>query len=216
MGMPQLRVACAPTWGYISIDDVYTKSTSGTRVYSVHVLVGDVILNTPTPTSFGPSRASPNSPWENNEALIVSVELRETDDDSPGTIAGLILPIGRIAADRKEVFTPGAATFPESGVRLLLEHEGRVVMTFEPEVVSDGYRIEAALPRTPEGEEAAELVRSGKRSNLSVEFVTLEEERVSEVREVRRALISAAALVGSGAYAQARAELRGRVPRWWF
>ena len=45
MGMPQLRVACAPTWGYISIDDIFTKSTSGTRVYSVHVLVGNVILN---------------------------------------------------------------------------------------------------------------------------------------------------------------------------
>ena len=90
-------------------------------------------------------------------------------------------------------------------------------MTFEPEVVvEDGYRIGAALPSSPEGIEAAELVRSGKRSSLSVEFQTLEEERVSEVREVRRALVSAAALVGSGAYAQARAELRGRVPRWWF
>ena len=59
MGMPGLRVACAPTWGYISIDDIFTKSTSGTRVYSVHVLVGDVILNYPTPTSSSPSRPSP-------------------------------------------------------------------------------------------------------------------------------------------------------------
>ena len=151
---------------------------------------------------------------ENHESF--SVELRETDDDSPGTLAGVILPVGRVASDRKEIFVPGSATFPSTGVRLLLEHEGRVVMTFEPEVVSDGYRIEAALPRTPEGEEAAELVRSGKRSNLSVEFQTLEEERVSEVREVRRALVSAAALVGSGAYAQARAELRSRVMQWWF
>ena len=45
LGFPGLRVACAPTWGFISIDDVYTKSTSGVRVYSVHVLVGDVIVN---------------------------------------------------------------------------------------------------------------------------------------------------------------------------
>ena len=28
-----------------AIDDIFTKSTSGTRVYSVHVLVGDVIVN---------------------------------------------------------------------------------------------------------------------------------------------------------------------------
>ena len=64
------------------------------------------------------------------------------------------------------------------------------------------------LPNSDEGREAAELVQSGKRSSLSVEFEAIEEERVSEVREVRRALISAAALVPSGAYEQARAELR--------
>ena len=57
MGMPQLRVACAPTWGYISIDDVYTKSTSGTRVYSVHVLVGDVILNYADAYEFRPLKS---------------------------------------------------------------------------------------------------------------------------------------------------------------
>ena len=153
---------------------------------------------------------------EKNETLVFPVEFRETDDDSPGVVSGLILPVGRIAADRKEVFTPGSATFPEGGVRLLLEHEGREVMAFAPIVVEDGYRIEAVLPSSPEGIEAAELVRSGKRSSLSVEFQTLEEERVSEVREVRRALVSAAALVPSGAYEQARAELRGREPRWWF
>ena len=151
-----------------------------------------------------------------SEEIIASVELRESStDDSPGTLAGLILPVGRVAADRKEIFVPGAATFPEGGVRLLLEHEGREIMEFAPIVVEDGYRIEAVLPNSPEGIEAAELVKSGKRSSLSVEFQTLEEERVSEVREVRRALISAAALVAAGAYAQARAELRSRVMQWW-
>ena len=84
-----------------------------------------------------------------NESLIVSVELRASEtDDSPGTISGLILPVGRIAADRKEVFTPGSATFPSGGVRLLLEHQGRTIMTFAPEVVPAGYRIEAILPAT--------------------------------------------------------------------
>ena len=57
MGMPQLRVACAPTWGFLSIDDVYTKSTSGTRVYSVHVLVGDVILNYADAYEFRPLKS---------------------------------------------------------------------------------------------------------------------------------------------------------------
>ena len=57
MGMPALRVACAPTWGYVAIDDVYSKSTSGTRVYSVHVLVGDVIVNYSDAFSFKPLKS---------------------------------------------------------------------------------------------------------------------------------------------------------------
>ena len=56
-GMPGLRVACAPTWGYISIDDIFTKSTSGTRVYSVHVLVGDVIVNYADAYEFRPLKS---------------------------------------------------------------------------------------------------------------------------------------------------------------
>ena len=152
-----------------------------------------------------------------NESLIVSgLELREGSTDDSPMLCGLILPVGRIAADRKEVFTPGSATFPSGGVRLLLEHQGRVVTTFEPVVGTDGYYIEAVLPTSPEGVEAAELVRSGKRSALSVEFRALEAETVSQVREVRAALIEAAALVPAGAYEQARAELRGRALRWWF
>ena len=153
-----------------------------------------------------------------NESIIVSIEFRVSEtDDSPGSISGLILPIGRIAADRKEVFTPGSATFPSGGVRLLLEHQGR-----------DDHDVRARgrprwLPTSrpnyltpPEGVEAADLVKSGKRSALSVEFRALEAETVSQVREVRSALVEAAALVPSGAYEQARAELRGRALRWWF
>ena len=45
MGFPALRVACAPTWGSVSIDDIYSTSGAGTRVYTMHVLVGDVIVN---------------------------------------------------------------------------------------------------------------------------------------------------------------------------
>ena len=152
-----------------------------------------------------------------NESLIVSVELRASEtDDSPGTISGQFLPIGRIASDRREVFVPGAAVFPSGGVKLLISHGGEVIMMFEPIVVEDGYNVEAVLPSSPSGIQAAELVRTGTRSALSVEFRCLEAEIVSQVREVRSALVEAAALVPSGAYEQARAELRGRELRWWF
>lgn len=152
-----------------------------------------------------------------NESLIVSVELRASEtDDSPGTISGQFLPIGRIASDRREVFVPGAAVFPSGGVKLLISHGGEVIMMFEPIVVEDGYNVEAVLPSSPSGIQAAELVRTGTRSALSVEFRCLEAEIVSQVREVRSALVEAAALVPAGAYEQARAELRGRELRWWF
>ena len=47
LGFPGLRVACCPTWGSIAIDDIYTKSGAGTRVYVLHVLCGDVLINYP-------------------------------------------------------------------------------------------------------------------------------------------------------------------------
>ena len=44
MGRMGLRTACHPTWGTISIDDIYTDSRSGQRHFSVHMLVGDKVL----------------------------------------------------------------------------------------------------------------------------------------------------------------------------
>ena len=44
MGRPGLRTACHPTWGTISVDDIYTDSRSGQRHFSVHALVGDKVL----------------------------------------------------------------------------------------------------------------------------------------------------------------------------
>ena len=146
-----------------------------------------------------------------NESLIVSgLELRASEtDDSPGTISGQFLPIGRIASDRQEVFVPNSAVFPSGGVKLLLSHGGEVIMMFEPIVVEDGYDVEAVLPSSPSGIQAAELVRTGTRTALSVEFRCLEAEIVSQVREVRSALISAAALVPEGAYSASES----RAPR---
>ncbi len=44
MGQTGLRTACHPTWGTLSIDDIYTDSRSGQRHFSVHMLVGDKVL----------------------------------------------------------------------------------------------------------------------------------------------------------------------------
>lgn len=44
MGM---RTAVCPHWGEVSIDDIYSGAKSGTRSFTMHVLLGDVILVQP-------------------------------------------------------------------------------------------------------------------------------------------------------------------------
>ena len=44
MGRTGMRTAVHPTWGTLSIDDIYTDAASATRHFSLHVLVGDKVL----------------------------------------------------------------------------------------------------------------------------------------------------------------------------
>ena len=151
------------------------------------------------------------------ESVVVPVEYREASGDTPARLVGTLLPIGRVAIDRQEVFVPGSVQFPAAGVRLLLEHRGREVMRFTPveDVAAGEFRIDAELPDTPEGREAAALVQSGQRKALSVEFFALSDKRVSRVREVRSAFIEATALCKEGVYDQARVELRSTPVKVW-
>ena len=151
------------------------------------------------------------------ESVVVPVEYREASGDTPARLVGTLLPIGRVAIDRQEVFVPGSVQFPAAGVRLLLEHRGREVMRFTPveDVAAGEFRIDAELPDTPEGREAAALVQSGQRKALSVEFFALSDKRVSRVREVRSAFVEATALCKEGVYDQARVELRSTPVKVW-
>ena len=46
-GAGAMRTAVCPHWNEISIDDIYTGSASATRHFTMHVLLGDVILTQP-------------------------------------------------------------------------------------------------------------------------------------------------------------------------
>ena len=137
----------------------------------------------------------------------VEVEQR---GDGAGRIRGTILPIGRVAGDRREVFAPGSVTWPSNGVRLLAEHRGRQVMRFTPIERAGDLQIDEQLPDTDLGREVAADIRSGKRGGLSVEFNSIREKLTQGVREITAAIVDAAAIVGAPAYDQARAEVRGR------
>ena len=46
-GMPGMRTAVCPQWNVISIDDIYSGSAKGERYFTMHVLLGDVIIVQP-------------------------------------------------------------------------------------------------------------------------------------------------------------------------
>ena len=131
---------------------------------------------------------------------------------SPGRLIGVILPAGRVAADRKEIFVGAGVQTPADGIALLPEHRSTtVVMRFDPIRGDDGsLQVDHRLPDSPEGRALAASVRTGKTTGLSVEFHALDEAQVSGVREVRQSLVTAVATVPRQSYAQARAEVRGQ------
>ena len=46
-GSAGMRTAVCPHWGEVSIDDIYSGSAKGERYFTMHVLLGDVILVQP-------------------------------------------------------------------------------------------------------------------------------------------------------------------------
>ena len=139
------------------------------------------------------------------------VEVREAD--TPGyepTLRGVMLQEGRAASGgRREVFTPGSVSWPHDGVEVLTEHRGQSEVRGQVVRERDGrLRITA---RATEG--IREAVKAGKRF-MSVEFQAVEERTTQGgVREILKALVSAAALVVSPEYDVTTAEVRKREPR---
>ena len=146
------------------------------------------------------------------------LECREATG-SPGRLVGTILPVGRVAGDRAEIFIGVGIQTPATGIRLLPEHRSTAtVMEFEPIRADDGsLHVDHYLPDTPEGRGLAASIRSGEKPGLSVEFHALDEARVSGVREIRQSLVTAVATVPSQSYNQATAEVRSKAQRvaWW-
>lgn len=143
-----------------------------------------------------------------------ALELRASET-SPGRLVGTLLEYGRVAGDRREVFTPNSVRWPANGVRLLAEHRGRMVTRVAPVLEGSELRLDVALPDTALGREVAGEIRAGRKRGLSVEFFATEEAQVSGVREVRSALVDAVAVVPSPAYDQARVEVRQKRRRVW-
>ena len=143
--------------------------------------------------------------------LTFGVECRASEDGP--MLHGVILQEGRAATGgRAEVFAPGSVVWPSDGIGVLTEHHGAVETRAVPERQPSG-EIRIAAKATPA---LFAAVKAG-RTAMSVEFAALDEVRTAGgVREIRRAMVSAAALTDDPEYGQTRAEVRKRRgPRVW-
>ena len=150
-----------------------------------------------------------------------AVELRADESrQSPGKLSGVLVTYGQPASDRAEVFAAGALSWPAEGIVLNEQHaRTQPIVRFVPVVDGAEVRINAALPDTQRGRDAATMVRNGTMTGLSIEFHAVDEGRRDGMREVRAARLVAAALVDTASY-RGELEVRGerarrrRLPAW--
>ena len=138
------------------------------------------------------------------------VELRADDSrESPGRIVGTLLQYDERAGDRPELFRAGALSWPDGGIVLNEQHNRAApILRFVPKVEGSEVLIDAPLPDTSRGRDAAVMIRNGTLRGLSVEFAATEEGMTGGVREIRRARLLAAGLVDDPSYAGSSVEVR--------
>ena len=154
--------------------------------------------------------------------LRCAIEWRADDSrQSPGRITGTLIEYGKRASDRPEVFADGALRWDDGGVILNEQHNRQApIMRFTPTVDGREVRIDAPLPDTSRGRDAATMIRNGTMTGLSVEFAVDAggEGMRGGVREVLKAKLLGAAVVDSPSY-EGALEVRERdkarrLPRW--
>ena len=154
-----------------------------------------------------------------SDEIRCSIEFRADDSrESPGRIVGTLLVYGERAGDRPEVFAPDSLTFADGGLVLNRQHERRnPIMRFTPEVRGRELVIDAKLPNTSAGRDAASEVKSGLLRGLSIEFVSKREENRGGLRTILSGELRGAGLVDSPSYSGSSVAVRrqgGRVERW--
>ncbi len=146
-----------------------------------------------------------------------AVELREDQSRlSPGRLTGVILNYNEMASDRRELFETDSLTWPAEGIVINRQHERRAPIMRVIPVVKDGaVLVDAPLPDTQAGRDAATELRAGLFRGLSVEFRSIRESYQAGVRRISQAALFAAALVDSPSYTGSTAEVRTKRVRVW-
>ena len=143
------------------------------------------------------------------ETLIAPLEFRADESrQSPGRIVGELITYETRARDRPEVFASGALTWDEGGIVLNVQHDRtQPIMRVVPELRGQSVVVDAPLPDTSRGRDAAVLIRNGTMRGLSVEFRSLKETRAGGVRRITAARLGGAGLVDDPSHVS-RVEVR--------
>ena len=122
-----------------------------------------------------------------------SIEYRADDSrESVGRLVGTLLVYGERSGDRPEVFAPDSLTFAGGGLVLNRQHERKSpIMRFTPELRGRELVIDAKLPNTSAGRDAAAEVKSGLLRGLSIEFISKREENRGGIRTILAASFAA-------------------------
>lgn len=139
-----------------------------------------------------------------------AIECRADDSRlSPGRIVGTLLNYETRAGDRPEMFAAGALSWPEGGIVLNEQHNRQApIMRFAPELRGDALMIDAALPDTQRGRDAATMIRDGTFGGLSIEFRATSEGVRGGLRLIRAGRLVRAALVDTPSYRGSTVEIR--------
>ncbi len=149
------------------------------------------------------------------DEIRCAIEVREDDTRrSPGRLYGVLLTYEERAADRPEAFAPGSLHWPDDGIVINLSHDRRQpVMRIVPEVRGRQVVLDAPLPDTTRGRDAATMIRDGTLKGVSVEFRSRRENRAKGYREINDAFTRSAGLVDDPSYAGSVVEVRERDER---
>ena len=146
------------------------------------------------------------------DEIRMSVEVREDETrGGPGRLVGTLMAYGKQARDRREVFEVGSLKWDAAGIVVNRQHQRSApIARIVPTVEGNDVRIDAPLPDTTAGRDAAAEIRSGLLRGLSVEFKATAQNIVGGVRRITSAVLSGAAIVDDPAYPSATVEVRAK------
>ena len=151
------------------------------------------------------------------DEIRMKIEFREDETrQTPGRLVGTLVTYGERASDRAEVFEIGSLSWPDDGVILNRQHlRQSPIMRVLPVVEGNEVKIDAALPDTSAGRDAAAEIRGGSDGlalfrGLSVEFKAVRQSIVAGVRRISAAVLSGAAIVDSPSFSGSSVEVRAK------